>query len=145
MLDLTVTIAEMEGEEIEEEFDDVLVEIEGVKSFPCEKCDNVCKSKGGLTRYVNSKHGKVPAEQSLIFESLSLDTVASIIKSTKTKIAGEKLYGPEMTNSIKTATATQALFDALYPLFATFCKKKNQLRPTGRIVFCSDPKIVRFT
>ena len=129
----------MESEEIEEEFDDASVEIEGVKSFPCENCDNVCKSKGGLTRYVNSKHGKVPAEQSLIFESLSLDTVASIIESTKTKIAGEKLYGPEMTNSIKTATATQALFDALYPLFATFCKKKNQLRPLVELSFALIP------
>ena len=39
---------------------------------------------------------------------------------------GEKLYGPKMSNTVKTATTTDALFDALYPLFATFCKKKNQ-------------------
>ena len=30
-----------EEEEIEEEFDDALVEIAGVKSFPCEQCDEV--------------------------------------------------------------------------------------------------------
>ena len=61
LLDVSATIAEMEGEEIEEEFDDVLVEIAGVKSFPCEQCDKVCRSKGGLTRHFTSKHGQVPA------------------------------------------------------------------------------------
>ena len=65
-LDLSVTIAEMKGEEIEKELNNVLVEIEGIKSFPCEKCDKVCKAKGGLTSHVNSKHGKVPVEQLLI-------------------------------------------------------------------------------
>ena len=29
-------IAEREGEEIEEKFNDALIEIAGVKSFPCE-------------------------------------------------------------------------------------------------------------
>lgn len=143
LLNLTVTIAEMEGEEIEEEFDDALVEIEGLKSFPCEMCDKVCKSKGGLTRHVNSKHGKIPAEQSLILESFSLDTVASIIESIKTKIACEKLYGREMTNSIKTATATKALFDALYPLFATFCKVESffaLIRKSCDLLDCKDYK-----
>ena len=33
LLDLSATIAEMEGEEIEEEFDDALVEIAGVMSM----------------------------------------------------------------------------------------------------------------
>ena len=126
LLNLSVTIAEIEGEEIEEEFNDALVEIEGIKSFPCEKCDKVCKSKGGLTRHVNSKHGQVPAEQSLLLKSFSLETVASIIEAIKSKITEEKLYGTEMSNGIKTATATKALYDALYPLFATFCRKKNQ-------------------
>ena len=46
LLDVSATIAEMEGEEIEEEFDDALVEIAGVKSFPCH-----------FTRHFNSKHG----------------------------------------------------------------------------------------
>ena len=36
LLDVSATIAEMEGEEIEEKFNDVLVEIAGVKSFPCK-------------------------------------------------------------------------------------------------------------
>ena len=89
LLDVSVTIAEMEGEEIEEEFDDALVEIAGVKSFPCEQCGKVCRSKGGLTRHFNSKHGQVPAEQSLILKSFSFETVASIVESIKTKIAEE--------------------------------------------------------
>jgi hypothetical protein len=123
LLNLTVEIAEIESEEIEEEFNDALVEIERVKSFLCEK---VCKSKGGLTRHVNSKHGPAPAEQSWLLKSFPLDTVASKIEAIKSKITEGKLYGTEMSNGIKTATATKALYDALYPLFATFCRKKNQ-------------------
>ena len=86
LLDVSATIAEMEGEEIEEEFDVALVEIAGVKSFPCEQCDKVCRSKGGLTRHFNSKHGQVPAEQSLILKLFSFETVSSIVESIKTKV-----------------------------------------------------------
>ena len=151
LLDLSVTIAEIEGEEIEEEFDEALVEIAGVKSFPCEQCDKVCKSKGGLTRHFNSKHGQVPVEQSLILKSFSFETVASIIESIKTKITKEKLYGLEMCTAIEKATATKALFDALHPLFATFCKKKNQdklvesffalIRRSCDLLNCKDYKV----
>ena len=42
--------------EVEQEFIDALVEIEGQKEFPCTNCDKICKSKGGLTRHSNSKH-----------------------------------------------------------------------------------------
>ena len=98
---VSVSIAKMEGEEIEEKFDDALVEIAGVKSFPCKQCDKVCRSKGGLNRHFNSKHSQVPAEQWLILKSFSFETVSSIFESIKTKITKEKLYGPEMCNPIK--------------------------------------------
>ena len=140
MLNLSVTIAEIGRGRIH---NDALVEIKGVKSFPCKKCDKICKSKGSHTRHVNSKMGQVSAEKSLLLKYFSLDTVALIIEVIKSKITQGKLYGTEMSNSIKTATATKGLYDALYPLFATFCRKKNRDKPVESL-FCSDTKIVRF-
>ena len=42
---------------IEEEIADAMSEISGKKNFPCESCDKICTSKGGLMRHKNSKRG----------------------------------------------------------------------------------------
>jgi uncharacterized C2H2 Zn-finger protein len=42
---------------IEEEFADAVSEISGENNFPCKNCGRICKSKGGLTRHKNAKHG----------------------------------------------------------------------------------------
>ena len=54
----SITVAETGTTEIDNEFNEAVSEIEGKKSFECDKCDKVCKSKGGLTRHTNSKHGE---------------------------------------------------------------------------------------
>ena len=126
-LDVTTAVTEAEGEDIEEEFNNALSEIQDEKSFPCAKCEKVCKSKGGLTRHTNEKHNEITAEQ----ESLELnlfcpDTVASVVESIKSQIFREKLYGSDMNDSIKAVSSSQALFNALFPLYAKFCRKKSQ-------------------
>ena len=45
-LELSVAVVETEADEIDSVFLDAVTEIEGKKSFPCDKCDKVCKSKG---------------------------------------------------------------------------------------------------
>jgi hypothetical protein len=57
-LDISVFIAETETPEADDVFDDALFEMEGKKSFNCNICSKVCKSKGGLTRHQNSKHAE---------------------------------------------------------------------------------------
>ena len=50
-LNISIAVLESETDEIDAEFQDALVEIEGKKSFPCPSCDKICKSKGGLTKH----------------------------------------------------------------------------------------------
>ena len=57
-LELSLAIVQTEADEIDNEFVDAVTEIKGKKSFPCDKCDKICKSKGGLTRHKNSKHAE---------------------------------------------------------------------------------------
>ena len=106
---------------------DALSEIHGEKSFPCSECGKVCKSKGGLTRHINSKHSDTPlnttSSESVMF---CFDTIASIVESIKSQIMREKLYGSAMNDLVNTASCTQAFFDALFPLYADFCRRKNQ-------------------
>ena len=118
-VNLTVAITETDGEEIENEFNNALTEIEGGNSFPCSKCDKVCKSKGGLTRDTNSKHSEVPPEQMLLIMSFCVDTVASMVESIKTTIINEKLYGIHINDSIQSASSTEALYDSIRPLYET--------------------------
>ena len=110
-LNISLAVVETECDEIESEFNDALTEINGEKSFPCAMCDKVCKSKGGLTRHTNSKHS-TKARPKTGF--------------CKEKITKEKLYGTQVSESIKSASCTDALYDALCPLYLTFYQKKNQ-------------------
>ena len=60
-LDVTIAVTEAEGEDIKQEFNDALSKIHGEKSFPCAKCEEVCKLKDGLTRHTNAKHNEITA------------------------------------------------------------------------------------
>ena len=64
--------------------------LKGANVFPCSKFSKICKSKGGLTKHTNSKHG---------------DTVKSIVDTTKEYIIAEKLYGDEIDCVVKNISA----------------------------------------
>ena len=123
------TMAETDNTEVEQEFIDALVEIEGQKAFPCTQCNKICKSKGGLTRHTNSKHrdeSQSADAECIVNTGLSQDTVASIVETIKGNITKENIYGEEINTVLKTASASEALFKAILPLYQTFYKKKNQ-------------------
>ena len=54
--DIALSVVEGSEDTIDEEIDDAVKEISGEKAFPCDSCDKICKSKGGLTRHTNAKH-----------------------------------------------------------------------------------------
>ena len=123
------TMAETDNTEVEQEFIDALVEIEGQKAFPCTQCNKICKSKGGLTRHTNSKHrdeSQSADAECIVNTGLSQDTVASIVETIMGNITKENIYGEEINTVLKTASASEALFKAILPLYQTFYKKKNQ-------------------
>ena len=124
-LNISIAVLESETDEIDAEFQDALVEIEGKKSFPCPSCDKICKSKGGLTKHTNAKHcdtsDELPTES-----DMTLDNLTGIIQKIKTGLLSDDLYGTEINKFIKNASCTKALFDAVLPLYRQFCRKKNQ-------------------
>ena len=111
-LEVAVAVAQVEGNEIEEQFTDAL--------------DEVCKSKGGLTRHTNSKHSEFLNKETPGVDLFCYDTISSIVQSIKSQIMREKLYGVEINKSVKSASCTEAFYKALLPLYSTFCHKKNQ-------------------
>ena len=94
---ISAAINETETEEVDSEFNDALRGIEGEKSFPCSKCDTVCKPKGGLTKHTNSEHSDAIA---VGFDETSIplckETVASIVQAMKTKLIEKNLYGTDI-------------------------------------------------
>ena len=125
--DLSVAIIEEETDEVGSEFFDSVKEI-GSKSFACTHCEKICKSKGGLTRHINSKHKEArdiatSAEHNQI--PLCEGTITSIIQSIKTDLLEKKYYGEEIQNGLKNVSGGEALLDALQPLYEKFCRKKN--------------------
>ena len=126
-LDISVFIAETETPEADDVFDDALFEMEGKKSFNCNICSKVCKSKGGLTRHQNSKHAETTKGRDNI-PGLALDqnAVDSFVEAIKSRIIEENLYAEETNSGLKKVTSTPKLYLALLPIYQTFCGKKNQ-------------------
>ena len=129
-LNISVIVTEVETPETADAFDDAMVEMEGKKSFHCDVCSKVCKSKGGLTRHHNSKHAGDSSGKGLdeIMTGMALDqsVVDGFVERIKTRIIEEDLYGEEINSALKKVTSTPKLYQALLPLYQTFCKKKNQ-------------------
>ena len=124
---IAVDIVETDYQEVENEFSDSIVEIEGAKVFPCSKCSKICKSKGGLTKHTNSKHSDPDKDSSPMNATpLCFDTMKSIVDTIKQSIITEKLYGDEIDSVVKTVSATEALFEEVMPLYTKFCRNRNQ-------------------
>ena len=54
--DIALSVVEGSKDTMEEEIADAISKISGEKSSPCNSCEKICKSKGGLTIYINAKH-----------------------------------------------------------------------------------------
>ena len=129
-LNISVFVAETDTPETADAFNDAMLEMEGKKSFHCDVCSKVCKSKGGLTRHHNSKHaGDTSAkirDENNTATALDQSAVDGFVERIKTRIIEEDLYGEEINVALKKVTSTPKLHQALLPLYQTFCKKKNQ-------------------
>ena len=79
-LEVVVAVAQVEGNEIEEQFTKALNEIYGKKSFSCPNCDEVCKSKGRLSRDTSSQHGEFLAKETPDVVLFCYDTISSTRK-----------------------------------------------------------------
>jgi hypothetical protein len=123
--EVSVAITEAETDEMTSEFSDALKEIDGAKSFPCSLCNNVCKSKGGLTQHTNSKHSEGSSGSHPSDANLCKDDVDSFVKAIKGTIFEEKLYGSEIISALDTVSFTEPLFPALLPIYQTFCRKNE--------------------
>ena len=103
-LDVCVAIVDTESDEIDAEFVEAMIEIEGKKSFPCPQCTKICKSKGGLTKHKNSKHPDIPLSTTKSAKQetrLSGENLASIIEDIKTKLIKKDLFGPDINSAFK--------------------------------------------
>ena len=123
-VDIIETCVETEDLEVENEFLVALNEIEGQNVFPCSKCSKICKSKGGLTKHTNSKHGGTDCVSNTT--PLCKETLISFVSAIKKNVIDEHLYGDEIESAINKASVTQELLDKLVPLYNKFCKSRNQ-------------------
>ena len=104
-MNITIDIVETDYQEVENEFVNLIVEIEGSKAFSCLKCGKICKSKGGLTKHTNPKHGDVSPH--LNMTPLCLDTLKLIVDTIKRNIVAEKLYGDKIDSVVNKISATE--------------------------------------
>ncbi|CAB4003820.1 Serologically defined colon cancer antigen 8-like [Paramuricea clavata] len=126
-INIAVDIVDTDYQEVENKFADSIVEIEGAKVFPCSNCSKICKSKGGLMKHTNSKHGDPHKVSSpLNTAPLCFDTIESIVETIKSNIITEKLYGDEINSVVKNISATEALLKDVLLLYTKFCQNRNQ-------------------
>ena len=127
-MNIAIDIVENDDLSVENEFINALNEIDGLMVYPCNMCNKICKSKGGLTKHKNSKHvdDVSGTSEGSNTTPLDKDTMNSIVNTIKQNIIDEKLYGDKIESSNKNVTSTEALFNEVEPLYSKFCKNKNQ-------------------
>ncbi len=129
-LDISVFVAETQTPEADDALDDAILEMEGKKSFHCDICSKVCKSKGGLTRHHNSKHAEFTSgkchEENVPGMALDPSTTDGFVETIKTRIIEENLYGKEINLALQKIKSMPKLYQSLLPIYQTFCWKKNQ-------------------
>ena len=121
--DIAMAVMDEDEEAIENVFVEAVTEIVGEKTFPCENCDKICKSKAGLTRHVNAKHG---SKANASIPSLTSDELTSIVNKVKTNLTNEGYWDIEITSDLAKVTSNNNLFKAVSPIYQRFCKKRNQ-------------------
>ena len=109
---------------MDSEFAEAIHEIDGERVYPCGQCKKIYKSKGGLTRHTRSKHPEDKQTKTRVV--LTKEALASVVESVKVKLREDNLYGTEIMDSVATVSSTDSLFDALFPLYTTFCRKNDQ-------------------
>ena len=121
--DIAMAVMDEDEEAIENVFVEAVTEIVGEKTFPCENCDKICKSKAGLTRHVNAKHG---SKANASIPSLTNDELTSIVNKVKANLTNEGYWDIEITSDLAKVTSNDNLFKAVSPIYQRFCKKRNQ-------------------
>ena len=129
--DVAMFVVEEDEEAIELEFEDAVSVMAGEKAFPCINCDKICKSKAGLTRHVNAKHGdkantKGNEALSSSIALLTEEELASILVKIKAKITKDGFWDSEMTAKLVKLNSTKTLFNHILPIYERFCRKRNQ-------------------
>ena len=127
-MDVALSFVDEDEEAIVEEVTEAVSEMSGEKSFPCAKCDKICKSKGGLTRHVRAKHlnessTNVPSQatQTLTKEQLNL-----IVENIKGKITKDGYWDKEMVGHMDAVKCNELLYSKVSPLYKKFTCKMNQ-------------------
>ena len=128
--DVAMFVVDEDEEAIELEFEVAVSVMAGEKTFPCVNCDKICKSKAGLTRHVNAKHGdKAPKGKEALSSSIALFTeeeLASIVDKIKAKIIKDGFWDSEITTNLEGVNSTKTLFNHILPIYQRFCRKRNQ-------------------
>jgi uncharacterized C2H2 Zn-finger protein len=123
-LNIAVDLVDTGDNVFDSELLEAMHEIEGRNVFPCSFCEKICKSKGGLTKHTNSKHGDAVGRPNT--NLLDKDKLNSIVSIIKQNIIDEKLYGTAIETSVQKVSATEKLFEEVQRIYSTFCRNKNQ-------------------
>ena len=117
-----------EDKDFEKEVEDAVQEIEIPPKHPCPSCNKICKSKGGLTRHIRSKHTLLEANDGKDDNSsatISKEIVEDLFKKANSKIM-DNLYGEEIVVICKNLTPSPLCVHVLGKLHRRFSQKSNQ-------------------
>ena len=128
--DIALSVVEESGDTIDEEIDEAVKEISGEKAFPCDSCEKICKSKGGLTRHMNAKHKPKTAYGGRNVASsvakLTKEELFSIVEKIKAKITKDGFWDDEVTADMASIKSNDTLYNHIQPVYERFCHKRNQ-------------------
>ena len=106
-----------------------MFQVEGRNQFPCDFCDKVCKSKGGLTRHRRSKHTAEQGQSSRAvpepLQVVSSEKVKELIGDIGKHLTDEKLYKKEDIAEVLKLQPTDSFVKFPNSILSKFKNRKN--------------------
>ncbi|CAB3980630.1 ---NA--- [Paramuricea clavata] len=144
----SLSLTDNNAEEIEREMDLAIADIqECTTGFLCVDCNEICKSKGGLTLHRRKKHvdgvfysasSTEPGEpkpakrdwNKLAKENLSCKSLCDLVEETKAELTQNNLYPEEFVKEIKdspqfTCSEKDDLYKEIIKLFKDYAKERQ--------------------
>lgn len=104
--------------------------MEGSKSFPCDLCAKICKSKGGLTRHRRSKHEEASTtsvSKKYKKQKIDMPVLEGFCKEIAEKIREENIYPEKIIKIVEGLKPSEQFLKSVSEVFSSLLESVTKM------------------